>query len=217
MTAEALRELIKAGDVEGVRAALAREPALANRTIRWFLNQENESDPLHFISDCVGHGWLMNGNEGAIAEILLAHGAAIGGTGNRESPLIAAASLGAESVAKVLVEAGADLEATSIFGARAMHWAAWCGMPSTVELLIAHDADIEARCSEFRASPLFWAVHGYGPQGPTPKKHQVAAARLLIEAGASVDTANKDGLSALELSRQCRHADMYDLLRLHGA
>src|SRR5688500_7071975 len=56
MSIEALRELIKDGDVEGVRGALVREPGLANRTIRWFLNQENESDPLHFVSDCVGHG-----------------------------------------------------------------------------------------------------------------------------------------------------------------
>jgi len=217
MTVEALGVLIKAGDVDGIRDALAREAALANQTIRWFLNQENESDPLHYVSDCIGHRWLTNGNEGAIAEVLLAHGAAIEGTGNRESPLIAAASLGAERVAKVLVEAGADLEPTSIFGARALHWAAWVGTPATVELLIAHKADIEARCSEFGASPLFWAVHGYGPHGPTPKADQVGAARLLIEAGASVETSNKQGLSALELSRQFRNGDMHELLRRHCA
>ena len=217
MTVEDFGLLIKAGDIGGIRGALARQPVLANRTIRWFLNQENESDPLHFVSDCVGHGWLTNGNEGAIAEVLLAHGAAIEGTGNRESPLIAAASLGAEQVARVLIEADAALEATSIFGARALHWAAWVGTPATVGLLVAHSADIEARCSEFGASPLFWAVHGYGPHGPTPKKDQVGVARILIEAGASVETANKDGLSALELSRQCRNADMHELLRQHCA
>jgi ankyrin repeat protein len=217
MTVEELRVLIKGGDVEGLRSALAREPVLANRTIRWFLNQENESDPLHFVSDCVGHGWLTNGNEGAIAELLLAHGAAIEGTENRESPLIGSASLGAARVSKVLVEAGAELEATSVFGARALHWAAWVGTPSTVELLIAHNADIEARCSEFGASPLFWAVHGYGPHGPMPKKDQVGVARILIQAGASVETANKHGLSALELSKHCRTGDMYELLRQYCA
>ncbi|MBC7988687.1 MAG: ankyrin repeat domain-containing protein [Luteimonas sp.] len=210
---EEFRLLIERGDVEGIRSALAREPVLANRTIRWFLNQENESDPLHFVSDCVGHGWLTNGNEGAIAEALLAHGAAIEGAGDRESPLIASASLSAETVSKVLVEAGAELEATSIFGARALHWAAWVGTPSTVELLVAHNADIEARCSEFGASPLFWAVHGYGPDGPTPKKDQVGVVRVLIGAGASVDTMNKHGLSALELSKHCQNGDMYELLR----
>ena len=210
---EEFRLLIERGDVEGIRSALAREPVLANRTIRGFLNQENESDPLHFVSDCVGHGWLTNGNEGAIAEALLAYGAAIEGTGHRESPLIASASLSAETVAKVLVEAGAELEATSLFGARALHWAAWVGTPSTVELLVAHNADIEARCSEFGASPLFWAVHGYGPDGPTPKKDQVGVARILIGAGASVETTNKHGLSALQLSKHGQNGDMYELLR----
>src|SRR5437588_12079166 len=92
------------------------------------------------------------------SEVLLAYGAAIDGTDNRESPLIASVSLGAERVSKVLVEAGAALESTSIFGARALHWAAWIGAPSTVELLVAHNANIEARCSEFGATPPLWPV-----------------------------------------------------------
>lgn len=207
-----LGPLIRQGDIAGVRAALAREPALANQTIRWFLNQENASDPLHFVSDCVGQGWLTNGSEGAIAEALLEHGAAIEGTEGRESPLIAAASLGAEAVAKVLVEAGAQLEATSVFGARALHWAAWVGSWATVELLVAHKAEIDPRCSEFGATPLFWAVHGLGPDGPTPKRYQVAVARMLVRAGARVDTANKQGVSAMELAVRGGSAEMVEVL-----
>jgi uncharacterized protein len=126
--------------------------------------------------------------------------------------LIASASLGAESVSKVLVEAGAELEATSIFGSRALHWAAWMGAPSTVDLLIAHGAEIEVRCSEFGATPLFWAVHGYGPNGPKEKRDQVGAAQILIKAGAKLDTANKQGLSAFELSKRCARGDMYEVL-----
>jgi hypothetical protein len=53
-----LRLLIEAGDAEGVRSALASEPSLANRPIRWVLNQENHSAPLHYVSDCVANGWL---------------------------------------------------------------------------------------------------------------------------------------------------------------
>ena len=206
------RQLIERGNVDGVRGGLEADLELANRTIRWFLNQENESDPLHYVSDCVGNGWLTNGNERAIAELLLEYGAAINGTDGRESPLIASASLGALSVSRVLVEAGANLEATSIFGARALHWAAWIGTPSTVELLISHGAEIEARCSEFGSTPLFWAVDGYGPNGPKEKKDQIGAARMLIEAGAMVVTTNKSGLSAIELSKQCKNRDMYELL-----
>jgi len=145
--------------------------------------------------------------------VLLAYGAAIDGTENRESPLIASASLGAEKVSTVLVEAGAALESTSVFGSRALHWAAWIGTPSTVELLVAHNVNIEARCSEFGATPLFWAVHGHGPNGPKQKRDQVGAARMLIQANAIVDTANKHGVSALELSKRSGNRDMYELLR----
>jgi uncharacterized protein len=217
MKVDDFRLLIERGNVDGIRGALKSEPALANQTIRWFLNQQNESDPLHYVSDCVGHGSLINGKEGEIAEVLLAYDAAIDGTENRESPLIASASLGAEKVSKVLVEAGAALESTSIFGSRALHWAAWIGTPSTVELLVAHNANIEAGCSEFGATPLFWAVHGYGPNGPKQKKDQVGAARILIQAGASVDTANRHGVSALELSKLCGNRDMYELLHQYVA
>ena len=206
------RLLLERGDAEGVRRALASDPGLANRPIRWFLNQENQTDPLHYVSDCVANGWLTNGTEGDLSALLLAHGAAVNGSDGRETPLLGSASLGVERVSKVLVEAGAELEATSAFGARALHWAAWVGTPATVDLLVAHGADIEAKCSEFAATPLFWAVHGYGPKGPKLKKDQVGAARVLIEAGARVETINKHGLSALELSRLCERADMYEAL-----
>lgn len=217
MSNEEFRLLIEQGDVEGVRGSLESDPGLANRTIRWYLNQENESNPLHYVSDCVGHGWLTNGMDGEIAKLLLSFGAEINGTDGRESPLIASVSLGAENAARVLVEAGADLEATSIYGSRALHWAAWTGAPKAVELLISHGAKIEVTCSEFGATPLFWAVHGYGPNGPKVKKGQVGAARVLIAAKANVDTSNKHGLSALELSRQCEGNDMYDLLRQYSS
>lgn len=211
------RLLIEAGDVDGIQRALGAEPALANRTIRWSLNQENESDPLHYVSDCFFNGWLLDGKEGQIAELLLAHGAAIDGTGNKESPLIGSASLGAEMVSKVLLDAGAATEKTSIFGARALHWAAWIGTPASVERLVAHNANIEARCSEFGATPLYWAVHGYGPDGPKQKGDQIGAARILIRAGASVETSNSRGISALELAKLCERRDMYELLRQYVA
>ena len=83
--------------------------------------------------------------------------------------------------------------------------------------MVTHTANIEARCSEFGATPLFWAVHGYGPNGPKHKKEQVDAARLLIQAGASVDTANRHGVSALELSKLCENRDMYDVLHQYLA
>lgn len=211
MTDDSFRRLIEQGDVVGARRALERDPTLANRTIRWHLNQDNESDPLHYVSDCVSQGWLTNGSEGELAELLLAHGAAINGN-DRESPLIAAASLGAEKVATVLINAGAALESTSIYDARALHWAAWVGGSKTVEQLVSRGAELEAKDSEFGATPLFWAVHGYGPNGPE-KKDQVGAARILLAAGANARTSNKQGTSAIEMAETCAKRDMYELLK----
>ncbi len=212
MTDDDFRLLIEHGDTNGMRRALETDAGLANRTIRWYLNQHNESDPLHFVCDCVSHGWLKNGTEGQIAELLLEFGAELNGTLGRESPLIASASLGAERVSKVLIEAGADLERTSVYGSRALHWAAWMGASGTVDLLIYRGAQIEAKDSEFGATPLFWAVHGYGPDGAGPKRDQVGAAKRLIDAGADPRTANKRGVTALELAKTCERKEMYELL-----
>jgi hypothetical protein len=75
MNNDHFRELIEHGDVSNLRQALESDPTLANQPISWFLNQQNESDPLHYVSDCVGHGWLANGTEGEIA----GHPALLGG------------------------------------------------------------------------------------------------------------------------------------------
>ena len=216
MSDDEFRVLIERGDAQGVARALQATPALANQTVHWYLNQPNQSDPLHYVSDCVSHGWLTNGREGELAKLLLAHGAAVNGNEGRESPLIASVSLGAERVTRVLLDAGAELEATGIFGSRALHWAAWVGASTSVELLLARGAKHEPKCTEFGATPLFWAVHGYSPDGCEPKRDQVGAARVLIKAGAQVVTSNKHGLSALELAKTCAKPDMYELLREAG-
>ncbi|MEO7432313.1 MAG: ankyrin repeat domain-containing protein [Dokdonella sp.] len=212
MTHDDFGNRIRSGDLDGVRRALLSDESLASRPIRWFLNQQNESDPLHYIADCVGQGWLTNGTEGELARLMIEHGASINGSGDRETPLIGAASMGVERVASVLIEAGADLERTSVFGARALHWAAWMGNAATVGLMVSRGAALEARCSQYGATPLFWAVHGFGPGGPCPKGDQVGAARILLDAGARVQTTNSHGQSAIELSGLCGSDAMYELL-----
>jgi uncharacterized protein len=212
LASDSFRLLIEHGDVAGLRQVLTADPQLANRTIRWHLNQDNDSDPLHFVSDCIGHGWLTNGTEGELAALLLEFGAELNGSAGRESPLIAAASLGAEKVAKLLIDAGAELESTSVYNSRALHWAAWTGQSATVALLVARGVQLEVKDDEFSSTPLYWAVHGYGHTRPKEMNDQIGAARMLLEAGATLKTTNKKGVSALELARSYERRDMYDLL-----
>lgn len=212
MSDESFRLLIETGDLEGLRDALVSNPALANQRISWFLNQKNESDPLHYVCDCVFNGKLDDGQALRIAALLIEHGALIEGTEGKEPPLIAATSLGTEPVAKLLIESDANLEATAVFGAGPLHWAASVGLPSTVELLIQRGAKLEVKCAEFGATPLYWAVFSFGQQGPNKKRDPLGAAKVLLEAGASVDTANNQGISALKCSQQGDSDEMHQLL-----
>ena len=216
MSDEQFRLLIQAGDLPGLRDALASNSHLANRSVEWFLNQKNESDPLHYVCDCVFNGWLDDVRASEIAALLLEHGALIEGTEGRESPLIAATSLGAETVAKLLIDSRANIEATSVFGARPLHWAASVGLPSTAELLVQRGAEPEAKCTEFGATPLYWAVFAFGSHGPAKKRALLNSAKVLIKAGASINTKNKQGVSALECSRHAESKEMFELLLQHS-
>jgi ankyrin repeat protein len=206
------RTHVEQGDVAAVRQALRGEPALANRSIAWFLNQHNESDPLHYVADCVGHAWLADERAAELAAVLLEHGAAIDGSPGRETPLIGAASQGAERVAAVLIDAGAALEPAALFGARALHWAAWLGLRATARRLVERGAALEPRCTQFGATPLFWAVHGMGPRGPSQRGDSAGVVRLLVEAGADPATANNHGQTALELARSFGAHEIAELL-----
>ncbi|MFC3193649.1 ankyrin repeat domain-containing protein [Marinicella sediminis] len=212
MSDENFRQMIEAGNLQGLKGALASCPELANQSVVWSLNQKNESDPLHYVCDCVFNNWLDDARAAEIVALLIENGALIEGTEGRESPLIAATSLGTETVAKLLIDSGANLEATAVFGARPLHWAALMGLTSTVELLIQCGAELEVKCMEFGATPLYWAVFGFGPHGPNKKTDTVGSAKVLLDAGASVDTTNNQGISAIKCSQQADSNEMYELL-----
>jgi uncharacterized protein len=87
----------------------------------------------------------------ADARALLAAGAPVNGrSGERETPLITAASYGDAEVARVLIEAGADLEAKSAANAggipeeTALAHAAVFGMTSVLDLLVAAGARVHS-------------------------------------------------------------------------
>lgn len=208
----AFRHSIETGSVDMVEQLLLAHPEYANQRITWQLNQTNQSDPLHYVSDARFNGWLTNGREGEIAQLLLQHGAAVNGNDGAESPLIGAASLSAVEVAEVLLAAGADVHRTAVHGATALHWAAWVGKPELVRSLLDHGAILEQKCTGFEATPLFWAVQAFSQHGPEIKADQLGAAKVLLEAGADPRRCNSEGASALDRSQASPSQAMQELL-----
>ena len=88
---------------------------------------------------------------GAIARALIDAGAPVNGRpGDKETPLITAASYGDAEVAKVLIEAGADIDAISapdsggVPSGTALDHAAVFGMTEVVDVLVAAGASIHS-------------------------------------------------------------------------
>lgn len=211
-----ISNMIAEGDLEALKAALEQDPDSANATIHWGEQGKNKSDPLHFVSGCVFGGVLQSDVSGEIAQMLLAAGAEVNGRLD-ETPLIGATSLGVTEVAHVLIDADADIHAVALFGASALHWASYMGMPTVVQALVDRGGRIEDKCTEFASTPLFWAAQGYSRYGPEIKSGQVEAAEILIKAGADLGTTNAEDESVLERSRESDTNAMTDLLVQHGA
>src|SRR5260370_19437121 len=83
-------------------------------------------------------GTLQKGKDLPLVEALIKAGADLNFNkdGKSETPLIGAASLGAEDVGLRLLDAGARPELQGLFGETALHWAALVGEDRLVAILI---------------------------------------------------------------------------------
>jgi ankyrin repeat protein len=115
-----------------------------------------------------------------------------------------AASSSTTAIMEVVIDAGADVNASNARRATALHWA----LPDLekINLLLARGARVDARTIEGR-TPLYIAA--MLPQG-------VAAARQLLAAGAEVDATSLVGTTPL-FPAVTTSAEMTRLLLDHGA
>lgn len=197
-----LKKYIKNNDINALNQNLVLEPSLANKIIKWGPLNKNSTHPLHYLCDRVFAGSMDSRLAGEMAKALVKSGANVDGYGLEEmkdTPLVAAASLHADDVALVLIEAGADIHHRGCFGGTALHWAAWCGRDRVVRRLLDEEIDLDLRCITHKSTAFFWAAHGIAEGGEKNQHQQLECARMLKEAGADTNIPNINNLSAKEL------------------
>lgn len=187
-----VKTAIEIGDAEGLESLLAEDASRANALVRWGKNDSNLTHPLHYVSDMLFEGKLQRGKELPLIEALIKAGADVDfqSAAKTDTPLIGAASLGAEDVGLALLRAGARPELTGIFGEKALHWAAHLGEIRLAPRLI-EAGNLNARDGKFDGTPLDWAIHGRmdarGNPPPGNLGRQCEVAAMLVEAGAEVE------------------------------
>ena len=189
-----VKSAIQSGDVLGLRRLLREEPSRANELIRWGQKNPCLTHPLHYISDMLFEGLLPKGAEIALVDALIEAGADLDFQRTREdgrkgdTPLIGAASLGAEDAGIKLLDAGASPRLRGLFGETALHWAALLGEDRLTTRLIEglDEGLLNLKDEKYQSSPLGWGVYGWcnPPAGNRGRQREVV--RLLVSAGAIV-------------------------------
>ncbi|ONH23310.1 ankyrin repeat domain-containing protein [Pseudofrankia asymbiotica] len=147
------REILDDVDAAGLADLLAREPRLAVAEMTQWCDHPLGASPLDYVAmlryDTSRDVWRDVPGAAPLAHVLLAAGAPVDGEpGGPETPLITAASYGDAEVAQVLIQAGADLEATSsptsggVPGGTALLHAAVFGMTAVVDVLVKAGARV---------------------------------------------------------------------------
>ena len=197
-----IRDLILKADLETLTKVLSEDPRLANEGISSDDNNAVLAHPLHRLCDGVFNGTYSDETACEMAKVFLKFGADVNGgklVENKDSPLVAAASLRSDSVGALYIDHGADVNHPGCHGGTPLHWAAWCGRDQLLKKLLAHHADINRLCVDFKSTPLFWAIHGFKFGGLQNRHHQFECAKLLLDAGADATVPNFEGYRPVQL------------------
>jgi hypothetical protein len=219
LTAEIRRRTVfDSRDPARLAALLAEHPELAVQDmINW--SDHDTISPLSYVAlmRCVvgEDRWRDMPGSGELAQQLIAAGApADGRPGDRETPLITAASYGDLEVTRVLIQAGASLETRSaanaggVPSATALTHAAVFGMTDVLDLLVAAGAHLDSIVLAAAAGNLSgWPVDLASEQDRLlalimAADHQrLDVIDALLEAGTPVDAEDQTfGRQALRLA-----------------
>jgi hypothetical protein len=104
-----VKTAIESGDAAALHRLLAEDASRANELVSWGKNDRILTHPLHYVCDMLFEGTLARGRELPLIEALIRAGADLDHQPGpkADTPLIGAASLGAEDAGLVLLRAGA--------------------------------------------------------------------------------------------------------------
>ena len=196
-----VKTAIENGDAEGLRRLLNEQRSRANELIRWGTNNVCVTHPLHFVCDMLFQGTLPKDAGVPLVEALIDAGSDLNFQCVREdgkksdTPLIGAASLGAEDVGIRLLDAGARPELRGLFGEMALHWAALLGQSRLAARLI-EGSDLNLKDDRYQSPPLGWAIHGWTNPAAGNCGRQRDVVILLVSEGAVVGSELLDSARA---------------------
>lgn len=195
-----IQDAIFSGDIQKLNATLALNPALAKEEIPLPDNPAKAS-PLHRICDGVFSGSYSEDVALLMAQGLLEHGANVNPSlqPGQDSPMTAACSLHCDQLALYYLDNGANIHHRGCHGGTPLHWASWCGRDLVVARLIEAGAAINLLCTDFKSTPLFWAIHGYKFGGNNNQHHQARCVSILLDNGADAAIPNFEGYLPVQL------------------
>lgn len=156
----------------------------------------------------------VDANRRRVARLLLKAGADPNAANVKKvSPLIAASYNGSGKLVKLLLKAGADPQQPDASGKGPIVYAAGKGYNDILQLLIEAGADVN-RVYGNGLTPLMWAS---GHSNDVPVDEGVAAVKLLLDRGASLDVADNRGRTALMIAAERDHPEIVTLLLDAGA
>ncbi|MEO7587715.1 MAG: ankyrin repeat domain-containing protein [Arachnia sp.] len=229
------RRVLDSRDPQLLAALLTDHPELAVEDMRGWADHGTIA-PLSYVAlmRCVvDEGvWRDMPGSGEVARQLIAAGAVVDGRpGDRETPLITAASYGDADVAQVLIDAGASLDAISapnaggVPSASAVMHAAVFGMTVVLDLLVAAGARIDSLSLAAAAGDLTgWALGEASGQDKVlalimAADHQrLDVIDVLLGAGTPIDAEDEMfGRQALRLAAERGRARSVEHLLARGA
>jgi ankyrin repeat protein len=148
----------------------------------------------------------------AVARALIAAGADVNAKDNMEdSPFLYAGAEGRNAILKMTLAAGADLTSLNRYGGTALIPAAHHGHVEAVRILLGTRIDKD-HVNKLGWTALMEAII-LGDGGPV----QTEIVQLLVQAGANVNVADRDGVTPLRHAKQRGYAEMVRILKSRGA